>query len=141
MGPLDIASILLGVGSKVLDKLFPDPAQLAEAKLKLLQSQQSHELDEINVQLSAIIADAKSADPWTSRARPSFMYVIYILILTAIPMGVLSAASPDTASHIISGFHQWLAAIPESYLQLFGVGYLGYVGGRSWEKVKGANDA
>ena len=63
----------------------------------------------MNTQLSAIISDSKSSDPWTSRARPSFLYVVYTLILSAIPMGVVSAVSPLTAHEIILGFKDWLS--------------------------------
>ena len=37
--------------------------------------------------MSAIVAEANSSDPWTSRARPSFLYLIYVLLLFAVPMG------------------------------------------------------
>ena len=126
------------IGSKVIDKLFPDPAQRDAAKLELFKQQQSGELDGIKVQLSAIIADAQSADPWTSRARPSFLYVVYILLLWSLPMGVLAMFAPDKAVTFTAGFKGWLEAIPTEVLQLFGVVMTGYVAGRSWEKVKGA---
>lgn len=128
---------IFDLGSKLVDKLIPDPAQKDAAKLQLMQLQQSGELQEMQTSMSAILAEEQSEDKWTSRARPSFMYVIYILILSSIPMAVIYALSPETAKSLIDGFHAWLNAIPESYLQLFGVGYLGYTGGRSWEKVKG----
>ena len=87
--------------------------------------------------MKAIYAEASSADPWTSRARPSFMYVIYILILSAIPFSVLFAFAPGVAGQVVLGFKAWLTAIPDSLLTLFGVGYVGYVGSRSYEKAKG----
>jgi phosphotransferase system glucose/maltose/N-acetylglucosamine-specific IIC component len=87
--------------------------------------------------LSAIIAEAQSTDPWTSRARPSFMYVIYVLILAGIPIGILAAFRPDIANNIASGLNLWLRAIPDSLYTLFGVGYLGYTGARTIEKSKG----
>ena len=63
--------------------------------------------------------------------------MIYLCILAAIPMGVVSAvSSPDAAKHVASGFQAWLAAIPDAMWQLFGVGYLGYTGGRSIEKIR-----
>ncbi len=134
MFPLDI----LNIGSKLIDKLIPDPAQKAQAQLDLLKLQQNGELDVMKTELSAILAEANSADKWTSRARPSFCYVIYILLLSAIPMGIVSAVSPATAANITAGFKGWLASIPDAYLQLFGVVMLGYIGGRSVEKIKGA---
>jgi hypothetical protein len=88
--------------------------------------------------LSAIIAEAQSTDPWTSRARPSFLYVVYILLLWSIPMGMLAMFYPDRAVAFTAGFKGWLSALPESVLTLFGVVMTGYVAGRSWEKVRGA---
>lgn len=137
MDSITISSIF-SVGSKLIDKLFPDPEQKAKAQLEFLKMQQAGELDEIKVQLSAIIAEAQSPDPWTSRARPSFLYVVYILLLWSIPMGVLSVFRPDAAAAFTIGFKGWMSAIPDSILTLFGTVMTGYVLGRSWEKVKGA---
>jgi hypothetical protein len=88
------------------------------------------------VQLSAIVAEAQSEDPWTSRARPSFLYMCYVLILAAIPAGILSAVAPETAAAIIEGFRAWLAAIPDEIVALMAAGYLGYTGARSLDKRK-----
>ena len=136
MEPIMVSSIF-AIGGKLIDKLFPDPEQKARAQLELLKLQQDGELESVKVQLSAIIAEAQSTDPWTSRARPSFLYVVYILLLTAIPMGVLTVFSPEAAANLTTGFKAWLAAIPDSILTLFGTVMTGYVLGRSWEKAKG----
>ncbi len=80
--------------------------------------------------------EAKSADPWTSRARPSFLYVVYTFILAAIPMGFLFAFEPETAEAVTEGVRLWLAAIPGEMWALFGAGYLGYSGMRSYDKRK-----
>lgn len=136
MDPITISSIF-AIGGKLIDKLFPDPEQKAKAQLELLKMQQEGELEGVKVQLSAIIAEAQSADPWTSRARPSFLYVVYILLLAAIPMGVLTVFNPEAATQLTLGFKAWLAAIPDSILTLFGTVMTGYVLGRSWEKTKG----
>jgi len=133
---LDPLTSLLDIGGKLIDKLIPDPAEKAKAQLELMRLQQSGELDELKTRMSAIISEAQSADPWTSRARPSFLYVCYFLILMAVPMGVLSAFSPATATAIADGFRAWLAAIPSDIITLMGVGYLGYTGARSWDKTK-----
>lgn len=137
MDPITLSSIF-GIGSKIIDKLFPDPTQKAQAQLELLKMQQAGDLDEIKVQLSAIIAEAQSTDPWTSRARPSFLYVVYVLLLWSIPMGVLTIFRPEAAAAFTLGFKAWMSAIPEPVLTLFGVVMTGYVAGRSWEKVRGA---
>lgn len=137
MDPITISG-LFGLGGKLIDKLFPDPEQKAKAQLELLRMQQAGELDEMKTQLSAIIADAQSQDPWTSRARPSFLYVVYILLLWSIPMGILTIFSPEAAAKFTEGFGAWMKAVPDPILQLFGVVMTGYVLGRSWEKVRGA---
>jgi hypothetical protein len=129
---------ILEVGAKLLDKIIPDPEQKAKAQLELLRLQQEGQFKEVEVQLQAILAEAGSADPWTSRARPSFLYVVYILLLFSLPMGLLSAVSPDTAGQVASGARGWLESIPTSLVDLFTYVMLGYIGGRSYEKVKGA---
>jgi len=136
MDPLTIGGIF-NIGGKLIDKLFPNPEDKAKAQLELLRLQQSGELEQVKVQLSAILAEAQSADPWTSRARPSFLYVVYLLILWSIPMGVLSIFNPEAAAAFTVGFKGWLTAIPDPILTLFGTVMLGYSVGRSWEKVKG----
>ena len=133
---LNILTSLLPLISDVLDKVVPDPKAREAAKLKLIQEAQAGKLQEVEKQLSAIVAEAQSKDPWTSRARPTFLYVVYLLILTSIPMALVHAFNPELALRLIEGFHGWLAAIPESIITLFGVGYLGYTGARSYDKYK-----
>jgi Holin of 3TMs, for gene-transfer release len=93
----------------------------------------------LETQLQAIVAEANSSDPWTSRARPSFLYVMYVLLLASLPMGVLSAFNPAAAHEIASGMNAYLAGLPEPLYALFGTGYLGYTAARQWGKVKGVD--
>lgn len=132
---------LIGPVFSIIDKVIPDEKAREEAKLKLMQAEGQQVLKETSTQMSAILAEANSTDPWTSRARPSFMYVVYLLLLASIPMGVLFAYDPTTAQNITTGFKGWLSAIPESIINLFGMGYLGYTGARSFEKWKGKGKA
>ena len=125
---------LLDVGGKLIDKIWPDPAEREKAKAQLLQMQQNGELKELETRMSAILAEAQSKDPWTSRARPSFMYVMYTMILASIPMGVLHAFDPAMAVSIADGMKAWLSAIPQEMWMLFGVGYTGYTYARSKDK-------
>lgn len=134
-----IFDLLLAPVAKLLDKIIPDPKARDEAKLALLQLQGSQELDLVQAQLSAIVAEANSADPWTSRARPSFLYVMYVLLLWAIPMGLIAAVKPEMAKAIGDGMTAYLQGIPEPLYALFGTGYLGYTAARQWGKVKGAD--
>jgi hypothetical protein len=87
-----------------------------------------------------MVAEASSQDKWTSRARPSFLYIMYIMILGAIPMGIVYSISPGTAADITVGVKAWLAAIPEAMWVLMGAGYLGYTTGRSFDKKNGKAD-
>lgn len=127
---------LLKLGGALIDKLFPDPTEKAKAALALQQLEQEGKLQEAKLQMSAILAEAQSNDPWTSRSRPGFLYVMYILILACIPMGILSAFHPEIAVRIADGMKAWLAAIPEELWAVFGIGYLGYTGARSYDKRK-----
>lgn len=127
----------LQIASKVMDKVFPDPIEREKAKLQMAKLNQDGKLEEVKTQMSAIIAEAKSADPWTSRARPSFLYVIYIMILASIPMGILSAFNPEMAVQIATGMKAWLSSIPDALWGTFGIGYTGYTVARSaWDKKK-----
>ena len=127
---------LLGFGTKVIDSLDLDDSKKNEAKLKMALMQQEGHLKEYETQLSAILAEAKSSDPWTSRARPTFLYVIYIFILAAIPFGLASLYDPGIVEQVATGMKAWLDAIPGNLYALFGAGYLGYGGMRSWDKGK-----
>jgi len=142
MNPLLIAP-LFDLGKSLIDRLFPDKEkqaqERAQAELALAQMNQDGTLKLLTTQLSAIVAEAQSPDPWTSRSRPSFLYVMYILILWSIPMGILSAFRPEIAAAITKGMTGYLAAIPEPLYVLFGTGYLGYTAARQWGKAKGSD--
>ena len=130
---------IVGPVSKLLDKIIPDPQARDRAKLELIKLQGDQEMQAIGVQMEAIIAEARSADPWTSRARPSFLYVMYALLLWAIPMGLIAAAQPETAEAIGRGMTAYLNGLPEPLYALFGTGYLGYTAARQWGKAKGTD--
>ena len=135
---MSILEAIVGPVSKLLDKISPDPQARDTATLELLKLQGDQEMQTIAVQMQAIVAEAQSSDPWTSRARPSFLYMMYALILWAIPMGLIAAANPPMAEGIAKGMTAYLRGIPEELYALFGTGYLGYTAARTWGKVKGA---
>jgi hypothetical protein len=134
-----ILEALIGPIASIIDKVIPDKAQRDKAKLELLQLQGSQDLAEIQARLSAIVAEANSHDPWTSRARPSFLYVMYVLLLWALPMGLLAMFSPDRAQAIAAGMNAYLSGLPEPLYALFGTGYLGYTAARQWGKIAGSD--
>ncbi len=134
---MGILETLIGPIASIIDKVIPDKEARARAKLELLKLEGTQEMDLIRARLEAIVAEAQSADPWTSRARPSFLYVMYTLILFAIPMGLLSAFNAGVASDIGNGITAYLRGLPDELYALFGTGYLGYTAARQWGKVKG----
>lgn len=134
-----LVDILIGPIASIIDKIIPDKEAQARAKLELIALQGTQDMQMIETQLKAIVAEANSADPWTSRARPSFLYVMYVLLLAALPMGVLSAFSPAAARDIAAGMNAYLAGLPEPLYALFGTGYLGYTAARQWGKAKGTD--
>lgn len=127
---------IVGPIAGLIDKIIPDPQARDRAKLELIKLQGSQELESLKAQLSAIVAEAQSADPWTSRARPSFLYVMYALLLWSIPMGLISVARPEAAEAIARAMNAYLAGLPEPLYALFGTGYLGYTVAREWGKAK-----
>ncbi len=67
-----------------------------------------------------IRAEAATGDKYTSRARPSFLYVIEIILgwnYIFVPI-----------------FHGAPIPLPSELLELFGFCMLGYTGARTWEK-------
>tara|TARA_A100001391_G_scaffold7621_2_gene4775 strand:+ start:29167 stop:29580 length:414 start_codon:yes stop_codon:yes gene_type:complete len=130
---------LIGPIASLIDKIIPDPQAREQAKLELLRLEGTQEMEAIQARLAAIVAEAQSSDPWTSRARPSFLYVMYTLLLFALPMGVLAAFNPSAAAGIASGMNAYLNGLPEPLYALFGTGYLGYTAARQWGKIKGVD--
>ncbi len=136
---MPILDALISPIASIIDKVIPDPAERDKAKLQLLEMHGTQAMQQVQTQLSAIIAEANSKDPWTSRARPSFLYVMYVMILCAIPMGVLAAFRPETARDIAGGMNAYLGGLPQPLYALFGTGYLGYTAARQWGKIKGVD--
>lgn len=134
-----ILDTLIGPITSIIDKIIPDKEARAKAKLELIKLEGSQEMNLIEARLQAIVTEAQSLDPWTSRARPSFLYVMYAMILWALPMGVLAAFNPQTATDIAAGMNAYLNGLPEPLYALFGTGYLGYTAARQWGKVKGVD--
>ncbi len=134
---MPILESLVGPIASIIDKVIPDKEARAKAKLALMELEGTQELKQIEARLSAIVTEAQSTDPWTSRARPSFLYVMYAMLLFALPVGVLSLFKPDAASRIAGAMTAYLRGLPDELYALFGTGYLGYTAARQWGKVKG----
>jgi hypothetical protein len=133
-----LAGGLLELGSTLIKRLIPDKEAQAKAELELVMMQQNGELQELQTRMSAIVAEANSADPWTSRARPSFMYVFYfVIIVLTFVAPVIGVFNPDAMTSFYANVAAGFKAIPEEMWWTFTVGYLGYSGARTYEKRNG----
>jgi hypothetical protein len=89
--------------------------------------------------LAPLLIDTQDEDRWTRRARPMFLYVMYAMILWALPLGIVAAFSPATARAMADASAAYLNALPEPLYALFGTGYLGYATLRQWGKARGSS--
>jgi len=121
---------VLDIGSKILDKVFPDPAQAEAAKLKLLEMQQNGELAQLNADVSEqheltdrLKADMAS-DSWLSKnIRPTTL--IFILVTYTV-FGLMSAWDIEVNKEYVQLLGQWGMLIMSFYF-----------GGRTLEKIMG----
>lgn len=67
---LDPVTALLDIGGKVIDRIWPDPTQAANAKFELFKLQQSGELAEIAGQLKINEIEAANPSVFVSGWRP-----------------------------------------------------------------------
>lgn len=72
---LDPVTALLDIGSKVIDKIFPDPTAAANAKLELLKLQQNGDLAVMAGQMKINEIEAGSASIFVSGWRPAIGWV------------------------------------------------------------------
>jgi len=122
MNPLAI----LDIGSKIIDKVWPDPSKAAEAKAKLFAMQQSGELKELDSAMKIITAETKSEYFIVSAWRPITMLVfVFIIANNYVIYPYLSLFWPDAPT----------LAIPPDMWDLLKIGLGGYVVGRTGEKM------
>ena len=74
-------------------------------------------------------------DYYIEVARPTFLYVIYAILLWSIPIGVLGAISPVAAKNMAAAMTGYFSGLPEPLYTLFGAAYLGYTAARQWGKI------
>lgn len=132
---------LAQLASTLIDKLFATEEEKAAARGRLMKLAQDGKLTELQISMSAIIEEARSSDPWTSRARPTFLYVIYGVIALCFLGGTLGLWWPGEVAQAAANIKALLGAVPEDLWWLFGTGYLGYTGARSFDKWRARKDA
>lgn len=125
---------VLNLFDSVIDKLIPDKDKRDEIRLKRMELEQAGEFKDVELRYEAIVAEAKSNDPWTSRARPSFMYIFYILLLGYLPFSIIYAFNPQLGDDLLTGMTTYFKAIPTELYVTFTTGYLGYSAARAYDK-------
>ena len=96
---LDPVTALFEVGSKVLDRVLPDPAQQAAAKLELLKLQQNGELAQITGQMEINKIEAASSSLFVSGWRPSIGWICGAGFAVQFVIGPLAEWGAALAGH------------------------------------------
>ena len=96
---LDPVTALFEVGSKVLDRVLPDPAQQAAAKLELMKLQQNGELAQITGQMEINKVEAASSSIFVSGWRPSIGWVCGAGFAVQFVIGPLAEWGAALAGH------------------------------------------
>jgi hypothetical protein len=119
---------LIDIGGKILDKVFPDPAQAEQAKLKFLEMQQNGELAKLNAdvaeahELTERLKADMSSDSWLSKnIRPM---VLIFLLLAYTGFAVASMFDFETRANYVELLGNWGMVVMSFYF-----------GGRTFEKI------
>jgi hypothetical protein len=111
--------------SRILDKVAP--GKLSPKEVALLEA----EYDSLIERNKGIImtAEASNESFFTSGARPCLLWICHFII-------VWNYCIPAVCSTFGYPLSHQAINLPEGLWELFKWGYLGYVGGRSYEKIK-----
>lgn len=123
---------ILGIGSKLIDRIVPDPAQKAEAQLKLAELAQNGELAELAADgkeqdnLSARHQADMASDSWLSKnIRPlTLVFILCSYLLLALLDATIESLNVRGAFVELLG--QWGMLVMSFYF-----------GGRTLEKIAG----
>ena len=129
---LDPVSALLDIGGKVLDRVFPDPAQQAAARLELLKLQQSGELTQIAGQMEINKVEAANPSVFVSGWRPAIGWVCGAGFAVQFVVGPLAEWGSALYGHPVK-FPQMDTGTMMPLL----LGMLGLGGMRTAEKIQG----
>jgi hypothetical protein len=122
----------LEVGSKLIDKLFPDPQKKAEALLKLKELEQSGDLAVIAGQNSVNAVEAANANIFISGWRPACGWVCVSGLAYTVFLSPLTAGLAALLGHAVT-----MPVIPNETIITLLVGMLGLGGMRTVEKLSG----
>jgi hypothetical protein len=98
---------------------------LAKMQLEMEARAQEAVTQEVQAASANIRAEATNGDKYTSRARPTFLYICNLILFWNYLIVPTIGRKP--------------VDFPEPLFWLFGSVMLGYVGARSWEKISAVN--
>ena len=129
---LDPITAALDIGGKIIDRVWPDPAQANIAKLELLKMQQSGELAVITAQIDVNKAEAASPSLFVAGWRPfvgwtcGAAFAYKFVLAPALAFGLAAAGHPVE-----------LPVLDFTEMSTVLLGMLGIGGLRTFEKIKG----
>jgi hypothetical protein len=129
---LDAVSALLDIGGKVLDRVLPDPAQQAAAKLELLKLQQNGELAQLAGQMDINKLEATNPSIFVSGWRPAIGWICGAGFAVQFVVGPLAEWGSALYGHPVK-FPQMDTGTMMPLL----LGMLGLGGMRTAEKIQG----
>jgi len=129
---MDPISALLNIGNTLINKLFPDPAQAAQAQLALLKMQQDGELAAISGQMEINKIEAGSSSVFVAGWRPFAGWVCGI--------GLAYVSIIEPVARLVATLVGYTGAFPDIdttlTMQVL-LGMLGMGGLRTLDKIKG----
>ena len=129
---LDPVTAVLDIGGKLIDRMWPDPAQAATAKLELIKLQQSGDLAQMTGQLDINKIEAANANIFVSGWRPAIGWVCALALLYQYLVRPLAVAVFAAVGHPLPT----MPGLDENLWQLM-MAMLGMGGLRTFEKVQG----
>jgi hypothetical protein len=129
---MDPITAIVTVGSQLITRLFPDPAQAAQANLELTKMQMSGELAQITGQLDINKVEASSSSVFVSGWRPAIGWVCGLGLLYS---SFIEPVARFTATML--GYTSAFPVIDTTITMQVLMGMLGLAGMRSYDKAKG----
>jgi hypothetical protein len=129
---LDPISAALDLGNTLIQRIFPDPAQAAQAKLELIKLQQSGDLAQITGQLDINKIEAASTSVFVSGWRPAIGWICACALAYQYLVRPLAIAGFAAFGHPLPV----MPGLDDNLWQLL-LGMLGLGGLRTFEKLNG----
>lgn len=131
MAAFDPVTAVTNVVGQVIDRVWPDPAQAAAAKLQLMQLQQTGELTAITGQMDINKVEAGSESLFVSGGRPFIIWVCgaaFAWNWVGLPLAKFGM--------MVIGHPVVMQAADMSEMMPVLMGLLGLGGMRTWEKIQ-----